>query len=336
MSILCGSSIQQFIKKEASRATSIRIAAPFWGADAIDLLGLKKNPDQTRKAFRLICNLESGACNPAPIRDLKNQLGWGARTHKRLHAKVYIFDDCAVVGSANPSANGLALEETEMRSWHEVCTIVSEEVAIKCLVKWFDELFDHPESAPVELSNLAVAEKLWEQRRKDTRNVLKLSGISLKEMAEGDQGPAILESTWLWIYEDGEVSSESTTYNSQLRRDYGKLHPTPYEVETNPARYHYDKVVDCFYSRRKNGRLIVHPTLYRLHPELSMRLKEGESKGYWTLPATKVYGAESKILDDKSIDWIRAMISKKLDKVDEWEGTLGQLLSDTTARSHKQ
>jgi len=101
--MLYGSEIQQFIKAKASSAVSIRIAAPFWGADAIDLLGLKKTPEQTETAFRLICNLESGACNPAPIRKLKNKLRWGARTHNRLHAKVYIFDDCAVVGDLSPN-----------------------------------------------------------------------------------------------------------------------------------------------------------------------------------------------------------------------------------------
>lgn len=324
--MLYGPPIQEFIKTKASSAVSIRIAAPFWGADAIDLLGLKRNPDQNRQVFRLICNLESGACNPAPIGKLKNELRWGTRTHKRLHAKVYIFDGCAVVGSANPSANGLALEDTETSSWHEVCAVVSDDASVRRLVKWFDDLFDHPESATVTLTKLAVAEKLWKERRKDTRNILKKSGISLKQIAEGDQGRAIRESTWLWIYDKDNVSSESMTYNAQLGESY-KLHSTPYEVDDDPTKYDYDTIIDCFYRRRKDGWVIVNPSLYRLHPELAKRLKKGESKGNWTLPSTKVSGTESKILDKESIDWIKSMVSKKIENVETWEGTLEQLLS---------
>jgi phosphatidylserine/phosphatidylglycerophosphate/cardiolipin synthase-like enzyme len=68
------------------------------------------------------------------------------RTNKRLHAKVYIFPDCAIVGSANPSANGLALEHTEATSWHEVCTVISDKGDLKELRQWFDRLYRSTES----------------------------------------------------------------------------------------------------------------------------------------------------------------------------------------------
>jgi hypothetical protein len=185
----------------AVEATNIRIAAPFWGANAIKLLGLRPTRRVDQSPFKLICNLESGACNPAPIRSLQSDLKWETRTNRRLHAKVYIFPNCAIVGSANPSANGLALQDTEASSWHEVCSVHSNTGELRKLREWFDLLFENGESLPVTPSRLQLAETLWAQRRKDTGNILKRSGDggSLKELAEGEQGMSIQENTWVWI-----------------------------------------------------------------------------------------------------------------------------------------
>jgi hypothetical protein len=57
-SILAGPEIQKTIRSIAARANNIRIAAPFWGVGAIELLGLKEAVG-AGAAFRLISNLES-------------------------------------------------------------------------------------------------------------------------------------------------------------------------------------------------------------------------------------------------------------------------------------
>ena len=162
--ILKGPDIQKFIKGVATEAANIRIAAPFWGAKAIELLGLRQAKNSNKSLFRLICNLESGACNPVPIRSLQTDLKWEMRTNKRLHAKVYIFPDCAIVGSANPSANGLALEDTDINSWHEVCCVISNSEDRAKLVQWFDALYADRGSRPVTPTELLLAEKLWAKR----------------------------------------------------------------------------------------------------------------------------------------------------------------------------
>jgi phosphatidylserine/phosphatidylglycerophosphate/cardiolipin synthase-like enzyme len=137
--ILHGHNILSFLRKHAAQARDVRIAAPFWGGDAIVRLGLK--PAKRYQRAQLICNLESGACNPQPIVSLKEKLNWTIKTNERLHAKVYLFDDVAIVGSANPSANGLALQDTEVNSWHEVCVVVSQRQQIKELRQWFEKIF---------------------------------------------------------------------------------------------------------------------------------------------------------------------------------------------------
>lgn len=221
--ILKGPDIQKFIKGVAAEATNIRIAAPFWGAKAIELLGLRQAKNSNKSLFRLICNLESGACNPVPIRSLQT-LKWEMRTNKRLHAKVYIFPDCAIVGSANPSANGLALEDTEINSWHEVCCVISNREDRAKLLQWFDSLYADKGSRPVTSAELLLAENQWAKRRKDTSDIIKMgsadeAGPSLKKLAEGDQGMSVQENTWLWIYDDPSSSKESEDYNSDLRKN---------------------------------------------------------------------------------------------------------------------
>jgi hypothetical protein len=337
-STLHGPAIQAYIKLAASKTNSIQIAAPFWGEHAIDLLGLEKVVDRENPSFRLICNLESGACNPAPIKVLKNRLLWSMRTNKRLHAKVYIFDDCAIVGSANPSANGLALQDTEANSWHEVCIVVSDRKDVRGLRRWFDRLFASSESKSVTPTRLAIAEALWKQRRRDTGNIFRRSAISLKDLAEGEQGASVLESTWIWIYSDPNVSNESQRYNSRIKREYGNLHSDPYEVPSDPRRYGYDTIVDCFYEGGAKARARVYVSQYRLHPQLTKRLDKGVSKGYWTLPCSSMSKAdvERKLLDAESVDWIQRMVEKKLESEESWEGTLKELILETKSLTNRR
>ena len=149
--------IQQRIEACAKNAKVIRIAAPFWGQDAVERLGLTKATKG--KDFKLICNLESGACNPEPVEQLKNELLWETRTNRQLHAKVYIFDEIAIVGSANPSANGLALQGMEISGWSEICVETREKNLVDNLVKWFDIIWRETPSEIVDQKKLKDAKK---------------------------------------------------------------------------------------------------------------------------------------------------------------------------------
>jgi hypothetical protein len=88
------------------------------GANATELLGLGSVGGIESPIRQIVCNLESGACNPDPIRQL-SQLGWNIRTNPRLHAKVYLFPSAAVVGSANPSTNGLSFDFYAGKGWDD-------------------------------------------------------------------------------------------------------------------------------------------------------------------------------------------------------------------------
>jgi hypothetical protein len=156
--------IQQRIEACAEGAKTVRIAAPFWGEDAVERLGLTKAAKG--RNFKLICNLESGACNPEPIARLQSELLWEARTNKQLHAKVYIFDETAIVGSANPSANGLALQGNEVSGWSELCIETRDKRVVGDLAAWFDRTWRDPASAVIDPKKLKEARKEWNGRRR--------------------------------------------------------------------------------------------------------------------------------------------------------------------------
>jgi hypothetical protein len=82
--------------------TDVRIAVPFWGKDAVDLLVLSR-----AKGGQIICNLESGCCDPDVIDKLRGR--FTVKTHARLHGKLYCTSKAASVGSSNVSTNGLAV-----------------------------------------------------------------------------------------------------------------------------------------------------------------------------------------------------------------------------------
>ncbi len=315
--ILSGSAIQNFIRVAGEKSSSISIAAPFWGEQAIEILGLR-SVSQKLHEFKLICNLESGACNPMPIRQLQGELDWDVRTNKRLHAKVYIFDDLAIVGSANPSANGLAMEDTEQTSWHEICVVISDGTEVDKLRNWFDHLFESHESKIVSAADLVVADSRWNDRRKAPGSFIKnfANGASLQALSADPNSAAINESTWLWIYFDQDVSIESENYITSIKQTYTNLYEYPYEVESNPQRYRYDSIIDCSCKRKRNGSISVSVSPWRIYPKLAHKITQGESKGWWTLPCSKIgkSEAEGKSLDQDSILWIVQMVRMLLER----------------------
>ncbi|WP_242141021.1 phospholipase D family protein [Sphingomonas sp. TREG-RG-20F-R18-01] len=132
----------------------------FWGDGAIERLGL----DRHEIKAKILCNLESGACNPAEIRRLRDMPSILLKSHPALHAKVYWTFGAAVVGSSNASANGLAVEGADLRAWLEANVRVKDQVTLDEIEDWFGRVF----AAGHEISDpdLERATALWKARAK--------------------------------------------------------------------------------------------------------------------------------------------------------------------------
>jgi len=110
----------------------VRCAVAFWGAGAENSFGLGV------ESARILCNLRAGGTNPAPLKTLLGRTGFTIRQCDRLHAKVYIGDDTAIVASANCSTNGMGIEGDPAHGWIEGGVVLDQ---IDDVVNWFDELW---------------------------------------------------------------------------------------------------------------------------------------------------------------------------------------------------
>lgn len=145
------------VKGLLKTSKDVRAAVAFWG------LGAEKTFRDATGSLRVICNLESGATNPAVIRQLLDAKA-KVRTWHRLHAKVLIGDNGqAIVGSANMSANGLSLEGAECRSWDEAAVTCVDATEIASMIAWFEGLWRR--ATTVDEAALAQVEETWRIRR---------------------------------------------------------------------------------------------------------------------------------------------------------------------------
>ena len=133
------------------------IAVAFWGKDSESFF------ENTTKRIRIICNLDSGACNPHIINKIKDITNVTIRNNSHLHAKVLIQNDVAIIGSANLSANGLSFEGHELDGWIEAGILSTDKEVLTAASEWFKNLWKNSEEIDEQMLNLAL--KRWRDKR---------------------------------------------------------------------------------------------------------------------------------------------------------------------------
>ena len=147
--------IDQYKKLVANQSTA-SLAVAFWGKGAASKFKITKPTD-----IRIICNLESGACNPDEIEKMRALVQ--IKTHPRLHAKVYITSKGAIIGSSNASANGLAISAEDAKAWNEANIVTDDSVIMERLREWFERMWKQAHS--IKTHDIERARQLWKIRR---------------------------------------------------------------------------------------------------------------------------------------------------------------------------
>jgi hypothetical protein len=145
---------------------SLDVAVAFWGLGAQKLI----HPDES-KPIRIVCNLRTGSTNPQVI---EHFLKLSARPDRnvqvrqcdRLHAKVILGANQAVIGSANISANGLGLEDEDSAHWLEAGMHIRESTELGAMQSWFDALWHSDHVRTIDASDIAAAYLAWGRSRK--------------------------------------------------------------------------------------------------------------------------------------------------------------------------
>ncbi|MGO8184197.1 phospholipase D family protein [Rhizobium leguminosarum] len=135
------------------------LVVAFWGAGAIKSLGLQKS----WKSLRIVCNLDSGACNPCEVEELMSLQNAEVRTDWRLHGKVYLTPETLIMGSSNASSNGLVVEGAAISGWAEANIKSRDPELIKQLFDWCNTRFS--QAVGIDPEKLDLARVAWKARK---------------------------------------------------------------------------------------------------------------------------------------------------------------------------
>jgi hypothetical protein len=220
------------LKGLLNKADRAWIAIAFWGEGAIKNLGLKP---RRASIERIVCNLESGACNPDVIEGLV-KLGYDVRTHKKLHAKLIWTDQEVFVGSSNASSNGLGFEGQEVLANIEANAIVSDEpeFSVSCREKadriWRD-------AHPITRSDLLKASAAWAARRSNRHKMLvkpRSAARSLVDKMRRDPEYFRDLRAWIWIYDAEDLTASAAKKFASERSEFNTFIDAYEDVSPQP------------------------------------------------------------------------------------------------------
>lgn len=203
------------IKLQMGKSRTARLAVAFWGEGAAERLGI----DKRGGPVEIVCNLSHGGTNPKEIRALCALPHVGSKRvlqNDRLHTKVYLFDEMAIVGSSNASANGLSLEGEELNGWLEANAVVTDSAALVSLRKMLD---DRLRGRPITELDMQRAEEAWRARRHGARLAM-ARRASLLDALIDDPKTAFEEDIYFAAY-DEDLSDKGRKEQKEVRTQYG-------------------------------------------------------------------------------------------------------------------
>lgn len=214
MTFLDNSNYLEEVEKLFLNSESLDIAVAFFGKDAFPLLANSMN-----KEIRIVCNLESGACNPFLIEEAQGLKNIKIRTNNKLHAKTLIQHNQTIIGSANISANGLSFEGIETIGWLETGISTTDDQIITSAKNWYEELWS--KSSEIKFNELEKHKKLW----KFKRNNRSLNALNKSILTAVKDSPHefIDRAIYFAIYRDDEPSKEALETFKKVKEHHLKL-----------------------------------------------------------------------------------------------------------------
>lgn len=156
-----GNDYLQVVKNvlESPNKEVVYLAVAFWGKGAESLFSSLHEDTEVH----VICNLTAGGTNPQTIRELQKLTKVTVRQLNDLHAKVVCGDTKAIIGSANCSTNGLALQGQQCTGWREAGLLTTATDVVKNARSWLDALWK--DAQDIKELDLAIAQENWARRR---------------------------------------------------------------------------------------------------------------------------------------------------------------------------
>jgi hypothetical protein len=155
---------QAVLTKMVLEEKKLDVAVAFWGEGA----ELRVHPDSS-KPIRIVCNLRSGGTNPAVVQLFMERANQHShvevRQCDRLHAKVLLGQEQALLGSANLSANGLGFEAMETAHWLEAGLHTRDLSEVQSAQAWFEQLWNSSQVRRITNEDLKHAAEAYNRNR---------------------------------------------------------------------------------------------------------------------------------------------------------------------------
>lgn len=119
-------------------------------------------------SLELICNARTSSTNPYTLQSLLKYKNIEIKSRNDIHAKAYIFDNNAIITSANATPNGLGVGTIEAAS------LVNSKNAIADINSWFYSLWNHSETEDVRgftKDEWKVLEASWNLKNSNNKNI---------------------------------------------------------------------------------------------------------------------------------------------------------------------
>lgn len=179
-------------KRISKSSKKVAIAAPFWGEGATEKLGLKKIAN-----LRILCTFDALTCNPVELAKLK-KIGAEIRSNVRLHAKIYVTDSWAIIGSSNPSRYGITQEGDVINGSIEANISTDDAMVVSEAQKLVATLWSHPETKII--SSKMIKNEI-ERRKLLPKPVTRRSLKSKTLLAACREEPELFASVYVVAYD---------------------------------------------------------------------------------------------------------------------------------------
>lgn len=213
-----GNALTSRICQVVKSTTQIDLAVAFWGSGSIERLALPDNLEHVR----ILCDLTSGACNPNVVHELHSRQAkiW---TKDGMHAKVYLGERAAVIGSANASANGLGEEDDELDLGLEAGVFTSNIGVIKRARAWFSSQLNDADEVEVEFIDKLCAEYNERKKHRPMRRGIRKDSL----LTALDNNPKLFARRAVRL-----IAYEYSGFTSEELKPYRKIGPQLYGAST--------------------------------------------------------------------------------------------------------
>lgn len=247
MKFLTDEDILKQVQKLCAKRQPLLIAVSYWGKDAVKETGLRHRIEADPTSVRIICDLWSGACNPAPIQELiESEVE--VKTLDHFHAKVWVCGSDILIGSANVSSNGLGFDDTKsIKNNIEAAVRVRDSNTATTVRRWFENQWEN-KSYTIEPDEIKQAQKFWNERR-NSRDRKRAYSTTLIQKIESDRNSRELDNIYVIVWEEDKGSTPDRT-----RKFFEKQSIEHYtESEQDDRRWFYDCPVNSKWKFQKGN-----------------------------------------------------------------------------------